>query len=67
MDESESGWGVLRVESVERGAEVVVRSTSSSMRSAGTPHVAYVDEDGVVRKRDTDAAFNGETYEVVER
>lgn len=63
MTKSTSGLNLLRASGVEAGTEVVVQSTSSMMQSDRI--AAYVDEDGIVRQAENGAAFNGDSYEVV--
>lgn len=67
MSENDSGGlGLLRLDDVEAGTTVQVRSTGSSIGASST-HTAYVDEDGIVRQEGNGAAFNKHAYEVAEK
>ena len=62
---SENQHNLLRLPDAEEGTEVRVKSTTASLDNQ--THPAYVDADGIVRQEGNGAAFNGQSYEVVER
>lgn len=68
MSESEAeteAFGVLTVDPSRAGETVTVESTGSGL-SLNSTVPGVVDEDGVVKQKDGDFAFNSANYEVKE-